>query len=525
MRDLKRHVVGPFIITLFAAAGALGAYVYGRAVTVGIAQDRLRRDATQILTAVRAYIDESHTVLDALNASPYPRCSHADLSYARQLIFHAHYLRDAGRMMNGRIACSATLGNGGLPATGFEPDITEADGMKIYRNLPPYRGGAQTVFAFAVGDSFVVRDPGLDENMRLTNLQFTFTVPDAVRHTLGRLSGKSPLLPGAITDRDAEGRVGDALYVSRCLGRYPGCITAILLVPEAIKSNREHPISFAVLGSFAAAFVGLALCLYLRHRGGTVQQLRRAVAKERLRVVYQPIVDMASGRIVGAEALARWTDEEGFSVGPGIFVPLAERHGFAGEITRLVVRQSLYEFASALQSHSSFRLNINATASDLCDPGFLPMLEEATLEAGVPANSVAIEITESATVRGSAAMQTILDLRRRGYGVQIDDFGTGYSSLAYLQDLAVDTIKIDKSFTQAVGTGAASTAILPRILAMANELHLDVIVEGIETDGQARYFRNIGHSLRAQGWYSGQPVAAAELLLSLGEEEAAALVS
>jgi len=221
-------------------------------------------------------------------------------------------------------------------------------------------------------------------------------------------------------------------------------------------------------------------------------------------------VSLTGGEIVGAEALARWTDEDGVAVDPEIFIKIAEERGFVGEITRLVVRRALGEFAEILQANPAFQLSINVAAADLSDPRFLPMLNGELKRAGVPAANLAIEITESSTARHEVAIKTILRLRQMGHSVHIDDFGTGYSSLSYLQDLSVNAIKIDRTFTQAIGTEAVTLAILPQILALAEALHLQVIVEGIETSLQANYFSNGEQPILGQGWLYGRPVSAVE---------------
>jgi sensor c-di-GMP phosphodiesterase-like protein len=128
------------------------------------------------------------------------------------------------------------------------------------------------------------------------------------------------------------------------------------------------------------------------------------------------------------------------------------------------------------------------------------------------AASVVIEITESSTALHQVAMEAIRHLRRLGHHVHIDDFGTGYSSLSYLHDLSVDAIKIDQSFTRAIGTQAVTVSILPQILAMAEALNLQVIVEGIETSQQAGYFSGRAKSILGQGWLFGRPVPPEEFL-------------
>jgi sensor c-di-GMP phosphodiesterase-like protein len=225
--------------------------------------------------------------------------------------------------------------------------------------------------------------------------------------------------------------------------------------------------------------------------------------------------------MVGAEALARWTDEEGVAIGPDIFIKIAEERGFVGEITRLVVQRVLCEFGATLRDNPDFHVSINVAAADLEDPGFPSMLEQSLEQASVSTESVAIELTERGTARHNLAAEAIRQLRQRGHSVHIDDFGTGYSSLAYLHDLSVDAIKIDRAFTQAIGTEAVTVAILPQILVMAETLGLDVIMEGIETDLQASYFSDLEQPIFGQGWLFGRPVPADEFHRLLTEDKKA----
>jgi sensor c-di-GMP phosphodiesterase-like protein len=132
---------------------------------------------------------------------------------------------------------------------------------------------------------------------------------------------------------------------------------------------------------------------------------------------------------------------------------------------------------------------------------------------------VVIEVTESSTAKHEMAKETIRQLSQRGHSVHIDDFGTGYSSLSYLNELSIDTIKIDQSFTQAIGTEAVTVGILPQILAMAKALKLHVIVEGVETLEQAKYFAAAAQPILVQGWLYGRAVPAEEFLLLLAEDE------
>ena len=295
-------------------------------------------------------------------------------------------------------------------------------------------------------------------------------------------------------------------------------VISFISIPDALLAKRNlFPVYVTISGLTAGLFGFLISQLYQRSRS-MEQQLRRAIQKERLRLVYQPIVDLGTGRIVGAEALVRWTNEAGVDVGPDVFVKLAEERGFVGSITKFVLRRAVNDFNETLCTHPVFRLSINVTAADLADSTFLPALDRAIEQANVPAGRLVIEITETSMVRSQVAIETIHRLREKGHAVHIDDFGTGYSNLAYLHDLSVDAIKIDKTFVQAIGTDSVIFAILPQILSIAEALKLEVIVEGVETYLQAHYFVDMGKPILAQGWLFGRPVSADAFRRLLSED-------
>lgn len=520
MRTLKKRLAVSVVFTLVAAAGGLGGgYLLGRAVTIRITAGKLRQDASRILIKLDTISIEFHAVLAAINASKYPFCSEANVAEIRKLILHSEFLKDAGRVRDGRIECTASLPRQDLPDTHFKVDLTQEDGTKVFRQLPMYVTGNQSMMASQQGDSFVVFSPYLRDFLGAISMHYTVTLTDSASRKASEVGWDRSALGGAITGKDGQGQVGDVLYSTRCSPKAEACITAFVPIPEAMRANRSLLIGYIALGGVAGICFRFLLSLIYRRNRSVEHQLRRAIRNDKLRLVYQPIVDLASRRIVGAEALLRWTNEENLAVAPNVFVRLAEERHFVGAITEIVMRHALRDFGTLLCSHPKFRLSINLAAADLADPAFLPRLSAQLERTGVAASSLALEITESSTARYRAAMETIVSLRQRGHSVHIDDFGTGYSSLSYLHDLSVDAIKIDQSFTRAIGTGAVILAILPPILAMAEALNLQVIVEGVETEQQADYFSGSHRPVLAQGWLFGRPVPAAEFHRLLAEDQ------
>ena len=520
MKNASQRILFTLFSTiLLAAVGTLGGFLLGRAISLRQAESRLEQYATRILDEAKTSTTEARVVLAEMNASRLPFCSDAEVAYFRNLIFKSQYLKAGGRMQDGKIQCSTMAGSPAEPQAQFKPDFSRLDGSKVYRNLAPFRVSDQTVITVQLGGSYIVYNPYNLKSLAALPMHYTVTAIDAPSQQSGQLLGELPTAHGAVLTTEGRKRVGDSLYATRCSAEYATCMTAYISIVDAMRNSRGYLPAYVVLGGLSGALFGFVVPL-LYHRNQSVeQQLLRAIRGDTMSVVYQPIVDLESDRIVEAEALVRWTDEDDRAVSPDVFVKVAEERGFVGAITKLVVRHVVREFGPTMRARPGFRVNVNIAASDLADPEFIPMLEQSLAEAGIQPASLGIEITESYTARQQVAKDTILHLREKGHKVHIDDFGTGYSSLAYLHDLSVDSIKIDKAFTKAIGTDAVTVSILPQILTMAEKLKLKVVVEGIETQAQADYFSAAPQSIHAQGWLFGRPIPARMFLEMLDKRD------
>lgn len=500
MRTFRRRVWVAVLATgCGTAVGVLAGYMLGRALMLGQGEARLEQYATRIISSEERSKSESRQVLAAMKASSYAPCSDADVAYFSRLVFSAQYLKAAGRMRDGRIECSTAFHVVARDVQ-YKPSLVQRDGTNLYMNLAPFRVSGQPVITVQSGGYFIVYSPYTLTSLLDKSAQVTFTDLDLP----SRRGASRP----AFFIRNGQFHDASLIYGTHCSADGVLCASAHIPIAQAIGNNRIEVNGLAVAGGLAGTLLGFVCAVVYRRQHGFESQLLRAIRKDALQVAYQPIVDLANEQIIEAEALVRWTNEDNVPVSPDDFIKVAEQRGFVGQITRLVVHRVLKEFGSALRERPGFRVNVNIAAADLADPGFLPMIENALAEAGVEANSLGIEITESYTARQQVAKETILRLRERGHYVHIDDFGTGYSSLAYLHDLSVDAIKIDKAFTKAIGTDAVTVSILPQILTMADTLGLRVIVEGIETQQQADYFAKAEQPVYAQGWLFGAAVPA-----------------
>jgi diguanylate cyclase (GGDEF)-like protein/PAS domain S-box-containing protein len=240
----------------------------------------------------------------------------------------------------------------------------------------------------------------------------------------------------------------------------------------------------------------------------TAGELRRGIERGEIVPYYQPIVDLGSGRVLGYEVLARWLHPDRGLLPPGEFLPLAEESGLLTELGNRMLRDSLAQLARWRATGHPFAqcyLSVNVGTRQLVDPAFFDSVSTALGETGIDADSLWLEITETALLSDvKAATVALRELRSLGLHLSVDDFGTGYSSLTYLRRFPVETIKIDRSFVSGLGIEQEDTTIVEAVVKLGQSLGLDVVAEGIESPLQLSRLRELGCD-RGQGYLFGRP--------------------
>ncbi len=236
------------------------------------------------------------------------------------------------------------------------------------------------------------------------------------------------------------------------------------------------------------------------------KDLQASVAEGEIFVLYQPIVDAATKRIVAVEALARWNHPEHGDVPPDVFIPIAEMSGLINEIGRQVLRQACHAMR-----HIDVELAVNLSPAQFWDGALLNDVTRVLEETGFPPERLELEITESLLLsRPEQAVQVIEGLRAMGIRMALDDFGTGFASIGYLQKLTLDRLKIDKTFIKPVGNDPKAREMLISIVGLAKAFELEVSAEGVETIMQSEVARLAGCG-RLQGWLFGRPAPIGEI--------------
>lgn len=449
-------------------------------------------------------IVDARDMLDAFNSSDLPRCSAAHHKAMHEAAMAKPYIRSIGHWR----AADRVCGVGYIQAIDLKPpraDRIYGSGVIAWWPSAQTNVGGVQLFLMRYGDHDVAIDPRM------------LLEPSMVQNRQAGLWVEG--LPMARTASEQDIPVPDSLPVgltvdqqnSRLVSRFSlGTIFSIDIVAvESIDRfwDRYLPILLAAAG------LGLILCVgwvylvlrYSRHRLSLSTQLREALAKGRIVAFYQPVVELSSGRCVGAEALARWIREDGEMVRPDIFIPIAEEAGLVPEITLAMLKATLRDLGALLRENSRLCINLNLASEDLTSDDFIKALTRQLQQSALPSTCIKLEITERAMVNTEQSRALIREFRKLGHQVAIDDFGTGYSSLAYLENFELDTLKIDKSFVDVIGTEAVTNHVIVHVIDMAKSLALDTVAEGIETVQQASWL--IEHGVEyGQGYLFSRPV-------------------
>jgi len=241
--------------------------------------------------------------------------------------------------------------------------------------------------------------------------------------------------------------------------------------------------------------------------------LRRAVDREEFRVVYQPVVATDTRRIVACEALVRWEHPERGTVAPFEFIPVAEETGLIIQIGTCVLRMACREVKRWNEAgNKGLRVAVNLSARQFQYQNLTKVIEAVLSEVGIDADKLELEITESITMQNlDLTVKTLNELNEMGIEIAIDDFGTGHSSLAYLKRFPIDTLKIDQSFIRGLPEDSENAAITSAIIAMTQNLQLNVRAEGVETDRQLSFLTD-RRCREVQGFYFSRPVESKRIL-------------
>jgi diguanylate cyclase (GGDEF)-like protein len=254
----------------------------------------------------------------------------------------------------------------------------------------------------------------------------------------------------------------------------------------------------------------------MRTRNSLEADIRAAIPNDEFVPYFEQQIDLATGKLVGFEMLARWVSPVRGLISPDEFIPVAEETGMIGDLSMSIIRQTMIE---AKHWDPSLTISVNISPVQLKDPWLAQKIVKLLVETGFPASRLEVEITESSLFKNLSLAQSIVgSLKNQGIQIALDDFGTGYSSLAHLRALPFDRIKIDRSFVSSMTENAESAAIVSAIAGLGASLDVPITAEGIEDDSVIAKLNELGCS-KGQGWFYGQPMSIEQVRKMLIEKD------
>ena len=317
---------------------------------------------------------------------------------------------------------------------------------------------------------------------------------------------------GDVTERPAERF--DTNFVGKAKSDKYGFRVEIAMTRERALAGQTDIKWLGAFGTAALVVILAAFAFLLprRNANNPVEDIKRALAAGEFVPYYQPIVDIRSGQLRGAEVLVRWRKPDGTLVYPGAFIPLAESSGLILDMTRDLMRRVCIEAGPALGCRPGLKIAFNFAGQLFTDKSIVKDVRNIFSGSPIKLSQVVLEVTERDPIQNFAeTRQIIAALQGLGVRIAIDDVGTGHSGLSYMLKLGVDIIKIDKIFVDAIGTDRNSTTIVETLVDLAHNMRMDVVAEGVENFEQVIHLRELGIR-SAQGYVFAPPLPGSAFL-------------
>lgn len=515
---MKRFYVVASVPLLLAALIPMAASLY-------LAQRKARDDQVAYLTSLadevlrRGIASRQQLVaaLDELDKDPSPPCSQASMARMQQMVGTSFYLQGMGAVVDGTLVCSTlTLGSAPVPLAG-KPMVTSS-GISSWIGARLPFAPEQPFHIYARNGHAVIIHPGIVIDMPVLHadvaLGLAIITPKALIRSRGPLQ---EAWLGLYQDPSHRVLESDTHHIVFRSSR-DNNIAALAAAPKALayEGLADQALVLAPLGLVASATLALGVAALTHWTLSSRSRLRAGLRRREFFVLYQPIVDLQTGRWIGAEALMRWRrgKGQGTLVPPDEFIAEAERTGVVAHLTRYVMDRVLDDLPEMLRACPGFHVGLNLSTQDLVADGPVQYLRQRFEAQDLPPGALMLEVTERGLVDTEAARPALQAGRQIGASIAMDDFGTGYSSLSMLESIDIDTLKIDRIFIASIGAQAAISPVTTHIIEMAHKLGLDLIAEGVETQFQADFLRERGVR-HAQGWLFAKAMPLQELLAGL----------
>ncbi len=490
-----------FLVPILASAYLAWweSYATEKTLSLTYAQDVLRR------------IEETSKQLkdgaQAMAQANLPPCSPQDIKLMRQVDLGSSSIKAVGRVAHDTLLCTSQGVTNSISLG--KPDLVTEQGVSEYFNKNLGSQPSHPLNVLAIGTFATIVDPKLavDISTEGPDVEIAVFVPSSANRD--RVAAQGRDFPADWFEGRDQGTRFTTLNNGYLVSRVRSAkwdLGVVAATPQNYIFQRinHFAVIFIPIGLLCGAILSLMVGLLTRAHSSFPTMLRRALKDGSLYVLYQPVVELSTRRVIGAEALVRWRSRIA-DLRPDYFIPQAEQCDMIQLITEQVLAMVARDLPQFLKMDPNFCVAVNFSAADLCDTNTLDAMEQFLLISGARPENIEVEATERAFLQGPETAEIIDALRAKGFSVAIDDFGTGYSSLSCLQSLSLDTLKIDRAFVDTIGTDGATSQVVLHIIEMAHSLHLEMVAEGVETEPQAQYLVKRGVRY-AQGWHFGRPM-------------------
>ncbi len=466
-------------------------------------QTEVELSAQRTITLAESRIEQVIAKLDELDKYGVDSCNAPHLETLRRATFTTPPIKELSILAsNGDISCTEDTMPPGRRVLLSSQSISPADDLWLDVMAvgdPPYRmirlrrqsKGSRGLAAILAPELLM---PQASNQGGLRNGHVRLATSD------GQLIGESGVRP----QTSGNSNISSSIFQAK---RYGLQVEVSLPRTGFASTYFDHRrIWLIATGGMALALGALAFVAFRRAPANAMSDLERALQSEQFVPYYQPIVDITTGQILGAEVLVRWRQSDGSVVGPGVFIPHAESTGLIMDLTSAVMKAANREIGAALEHRPNFKIGFNMVAEHFSDEKILGELTLIFDGSKIRLSQVVLEVTERQPIANlTVARNVIAALQGMGVRVAIDDVGTGHSGLSYMLKLGVDIIKIDKMFIDALGAETNATAIVETLIDLARSMRMEIVAEGVENFAQVVALRDRG-IIAAQGFVFAPPL-------------------
>lgn len=452
------------------------------------------RHTVRSLDKVLISLENSREVLQALVGEP---CQQAHLVLRKQAAI-LQTVRSIALVKDGILYCSSVFGSRDVPVRELQPVLPSSEPTLILSTDPWLLKGSPILIQW-----YPTSGEGNDGVMEIVNIDLiTKMILEPQRPLITDVVltvGDNALRYGQQVTNSLTFEEGDSL-LQQASAHYPFSISVSGPGPGRMAlMNLPTQLPLALMLSLLLGYIAW---LATARRMSFTWEINMGLAAGEFELFCQPLVNARSKECVGVEILLRWNNPRQGWISPDVFIPLAEEHNLIVPLTRYVIGETVRQIGY-FPASPAFHIGINVAASHLRHATLLQDLNRAWFSAS-PVQQLVIELTERDALL-DVDYRVVRELHRKGVKLAIDDFGTGNSSLSWLEKLHPDVLKIDKSFTTAIGTDAVNSTVTDIIIALGQRLNIELVAEGVETEEQSQYLRRHGVTI-LQGFYFARPM-------------------